>query len=448
MANGQDSQSPITATGMDAPTLDVMAQMASNVVNRMTNKSQEPLLGLQPQLQKPSLPPLYQAAPPQFAQAGKEFESVGARKRADREAIIGNVANAIKSGTDYINAKKQRALSMDIETLLSAQQGMAESQAIGDRAGMEKNAQIINDITRDPKRAKQLEKAFNISLVGGGKNKEQNQALMTGLQEYQKKVQAGDKTALNPIAQRLLATQPQRLQLSPQAQAQAAAIAAGLSPKAGEILAAGSQMMKDFMTAQNDAAKNASAERIAQLRADTVNAHDKMLFDLQLKRNATAKDVALIRERTIKYQSDNMVKNWNNRVKAMRDIAGGKLYTQNLVAQGNEYAKQLTTLAADLRAAQAEYDKMGWKPWGARIIEPSGKLAEELRKRINNDNLQQQFIQQQMELISNQMNVAVKLGLANMQSLGNETPGDIGQPDLGPMLSTEPLPVPDADVPQ
>jgi len=234
MPNG--TSPPIGANSIDLPQLDILAQSASNVVNRMTGGPNEPLLGLQPQVQKPTLPPLYQPPPPQFAQAGKEFESVGARKRADREAIISNIANTIKAGTDYIEAKKQRGLQMDIERLLSAQQGLAESQQIGDQAGIAKNTQIINDIVTDPKKAKQLEKAFNISLVGGGKNQKENQAFSQAWMDYQKKQQAGDRTALSPQAQRLISSQPQRLQLSPQAQAQAAAIAAGLSPKAGEIL--------------------------------------------------------------------------------------------------------------------------------------------------------------------------------------------------------------------
>src|SRR5215831_12178270 len=150
---------------------DILAAAASATQGMIPQ--QGPLTGFMPEAPKVSLPPTFQ--PPELKQASGEFATSGGRKRADRQALIANTVNLVKSGADYIQAQKQRKLSMSIERLISAQEGLSEAQASGDQEAIARNSAIINDITSDPKMIKQLQKAFNIDLFGNGKNKAENQ---------------------------------------------------------------------------------------------------------------------------------------------------------------------------------------------------------------------------------------------------------------------------------
>src|SRR5271157_3120440 len=228
-------------------------------------------------------PPIPRFQPPQIQQPtpGGSYQTTGERKRAEKKALFDGVAGFVKAGSDYLAAKKQRALTMDIGRLMEAQQGMTEAKQILQqdpnnqeaKAALEKNTSIVNDITSDPKKSKQIQKAFNIDLFGGGKNKAENQALMTAWQDFHKKQQAGDKTALNPAAQKLMASQPERLGLDPQAQAQAAAIKAGVIPGADKVLQANVEVFKSYQTAKTSEDRTAVIEKAAQVRADAEKYH-------------------------------------------------------------------------------------------------------------------------------------------------------------------------------
>src|SRR5258708_27781816 len=142
---------------------DILAQAASTTQQMVPQQRELMSFGPQPLTQPPPIPhPNYDALRPQVAQGG--FASSGARKRADKQAMFNNIANMIKTGSDYIEAKKQRNLSMTIERLMSAQEGLQEAKDAGDKEGVTKNTAIINDLTSGPKVAKQLQKAFNIDL--------------------------------------------------------------------------------------------------------------------------------------------------------------------------------------------------------------------------------------------------------------------------------------------
>jgi hypothetical protein len=228
--------------GMSIPDLLSMAASASlpqqggnNPGGGMTTMGPAPL----------AMPtPLPQFKPPdiKYGQAGNEFSTVSGRKRADKEALFHGIASTIKSAGEYIQAKKNRVLQTSIENLMSAQQGIEEAKQLLQqnpndpkaKQAIETNTQIINTIAADPKIHKQLEKAFNIDLFGNGKNKNENKALIDAWKSYGEKQKAGDKSALNPMAQRLMQSQAIRQQLTQAVQQHAAMIAARVSPDANQ----------------------------------------------------------------------------------------------------------------------------------------------------------------------------------------------------------------------
>src|SRR5438552_14892741 len=105
---------------------DILTE-AAGATQQMIPKQQGSLtsFGPQPLVQPPPLPQMQQS-PPQFAKAGNEFQTSGGRKRADRQALFSNIASTVKAGGDYLQAKKQRDLSMTIDRLMSAQEGLQE----------------------------------------------------------------------------------------------------------------------------------------------------------------------------------------------------------------------------------------------------------------------------------------------------------------------------------
>ena len=152
--------------------------------------------------QQPSqIPPMprFQVPPPVQPTPGGSYSSIGEGKRARNQAIVKNINSAVRAGKEYIDANKQRALSMDLERLMSAQQGIQEARQILQqdpnnqeaKAALEKDTGIVNMLTKDPKKAKQFQKALNIDLFGNGKNKTENQAFIQAWDDFNKKQQAG-----------------------------------------------------------------------------------------------------------------------------------------------------------------------------------------------------------------------------------------------------------------
>lgn len=249
---------------------DIISSAASTGMPQQGQQSPMMSIGQAP-LQMPQPMPRFQP-PPQQAPHQGSFATVGERKRADKQELFHSIASLVKSGSDYIQAKKNRALQSNIERLMNAQQGLSEAQQILQqnpndpkaREAVDTNNGIINDIRHDPKVSKQLQKAFNIDLFGEGKNKEENKALIAAWKAFDEKSKT-DKTAQNPIARMM----PQRQQMDPRAQQQAMAIKLGMSPDANAKLQALSQ----------------EANRIATAKT----AHDQMQNDLKIAEMAAGK---------------------------------------------------------------------------------------------------------------------------------------------------------------
>lgn len=346
-------------------TANALAAAASDVQQKMGQQAQG-LTGFGPQpLVQP--PPMVrpQPAAPVFAQPQGSFGSVGERKRADRQAVIGNIANMVKTGADYIQNKKSRALSMDIERLMSAQQGMEEAKAALQqnpndpkaKQALEQNTSIVNDLTSDPKKNKQFQKAFNIDLFGNGKNKQENQALVKAWQDFQQKQQAGDKTALNPAAQRLMQSQPVRQQLDPAAAQQAQAIKMGLIPGADTVLKASVENFKALSAAKTAEERNVALENAAKIRAEAVTKHADKLIDAMTLRVAGQQAVAEINSRTRKYIVDRQTAETDKKIQMLAGIAGGNKYAKELNTQYTGLNNELKANNAANKADQIELDK-------------------------------------------------------------------------------------------
>lgn len=300
-----------------------------------------------PQANQPRPPVQYKPPEGAFQIPQGNFGSTGERKRAERQSLFGSIASLVKSGTDYIQAKKSRALEMDIERLMSAYEGMNEAKASGDKDALAKNQEIINDITKDPKKAKLIAKAFNIDLLGNGKNKAENQALYSAYKGYQEKQQKGE-SGLNPNAQRITGSMPQRSQINPALLAQAQMIKANLIPGAKESMEEAGKNLRAYTSAQTAKDKMAATSKIADdlIKAKKYGA-DKQ-FEASLQRSVTLEDNAKIHaEAQIKVENTRaqaMLEATQKRVDAMakisKDKQGNKIFDEVFKEQ-NEFLKKI-----------------------------------------------------------------------------------------------------------
>src|SRR6266481_3247878 len=264
---------------------DIIAQNATSVQQNIQRQQQDggmTTLGPAPLIQPP--PPVkFQPPQMQRPQAGNEFSTVSGNKRATKQAMFSNIASMIKSGGDYIQAKKTRALQSDIERLMGAQQGLEEARTALQqnpndpraKEAFDTNNGIISDIKHDPKKVKQLEKAFNIDLFGSGKNKQENQALQAAWKTYDEKIKAGDRTAQNPISSMM----PQRQQMSPQAQQQAMAIKLGMQPDANAKLQDLAKTSDRIASIQMEKMREANDLKIAEMAAGKIGGEGVNVVD-------------------------------------------------------------------------------------------------------------------------------------------------------------------------
>ena len=409
---------------------DIMSSAAGLTAQMVPERQGGSLLSFGPQA--PSIPPLptYKAPPIQPAKAGNEFSTESARRSAEMNGIINNVASAIGAGANFIQQKKMRALSMDIERLMSAMSGLQEAKDSGNQEGVEKNTAIINDITSDPKKVKQLQKAFNIDLLGGGKNKAENQALFLAHKNYTQS-KGTDKSALNPIAQRLMASQPWRQQLSPEAQAQAAAIKAGLLPKAGEILKATQENFKSILTAKTSEERDAALEKAAKLRADAEINHGERIVDAANIRSLGQQATAEINARARRYIADSVSKTWDKRLAEMESITklktGDSPIFKNLTSEARTYNDRLKSLVAENTKYAAQL-KQGSGFTGMLFGSSALKGADAtvVRNKMMLNNLEMQKIQQDLDSVTNKMKLMDQMGIINIKELSQSNSGGTG----------------------
>lgn len=386
-------------------------------------------------------PPIPKFQPPQIQMPtpGGSYSSVGERKRANKTALFNGIANMVKSGGDYIQAKKTRDLSMNIQRLMGAQEGIQQAkQALQAnpndpeaKKALEQNASIINDITSDPKKVKQLQKAFNIDLFGDGKNKQENQALVNAWQEYQKKQQGGDKTALNPTAQKFMGQQPITQQLSPEAQAQAAAVKAGLQPNAGELLKAQTEVFKSYQSAQSVDDRSKAMVKAEEIRAKATDARTAALIDNMNKKIFGEQKAAEIRANAQITIANKVSATWDKRIAEIDKVAGmkdvdeqSKTILGTFSKEAQTYNTQMKTLLQDNEKLQAELDKKGTTLFGIKLSAASGADATLIRQKIGYNNLAIQDAQKNLDMVNKKIMNAHGMGLVNLPALAGGSSGD------------------------
>lgn len=441
--------------GLNIP--DILSSAASSSLPQNNGTPAPTSMGPAP-LAMPTPLPRLQTPEAQYGKAGNEFQTAGGRKRADREALMHSVAQTIKAGGDYVQAKKNRQLQSSIERLMSAQQGIEEAKAAMQqnsndskaKEAIATNTAIINDITADPKTNKMLQKAFNIDLFGNGKNKNENKALQDAWKSFGEKQKAGDKSALNPVAQKLMQSQPQRAQMSPELTMQAKMIEAKLIPGADEKLKAAVEQFKSYTTAKTSEERNISAEKIAQERAQSVTYHADKVLDAAIQNKLGREAAADIHSRTEKYKADMNMAVWNKRIGMMTEIATGKNTVQmakitslekiagdknktaqervdaqkelnkikssqgiilSMAKEAGTYNTELARLTKENKDAQTELDKKGSSIFGIKMGAASDADSQILRNKINTNNLAMKGMQGKLGEVQKKMQTLNQMGI-------------------------------------
>lgn len=400
----------------------------------------------------PPPPPRFQQPQLQVPKAGNEFSTVSGNKRATKQALFSGIAQTIKAGGDYIQAKKNRALESDITRLIGAQEGEKEAQEAlkqnpndpEAKKSLATNRAIQNDITSDPKKAKQLEKAFNIDLFGKGKNKNENAALASAMTKWQQDKAAADKTGgaqpLNPIAQRFQQSQPVRQQVNPALTMQAEMIKAGLKPDANSVLKAQSEGAIATLKAQTEDTKNyleaktaedkiAAADKLAHLKADADKYKADKLFDAQLQHGLDAKAVADINQRARKYVADSTAAEWDKRIEIMKGKEGSNTIFKSLSKDADDLNKEYKDLNSKNTNLQKELDKKGSSLWGIKFGAASGPDAANIRNQMQINDFRMQYLKGRLDDVGKKLQTLAQMGLIAPDTSQN-TPNDAPEPDV------------------
>lgn len=311
----------------------------------------EPTTIMAPQTTTPR-PPIQYQQPNLPSGVSGNFQSSGERIRAQKQQLFGSLATIVKSGNDYIQQKKMRGLESDVERLLSAQSGLTEAQTTGDKTAIARNTAIINDIMSDPKKAKMLAKAFNIDLLGGGKNKAENQALFNAWKSFNADQKAGKPTGLNPNAQALLSRMPLRQQINPELAIRAQMVKDKLIPEANKLVEEYGKNVRALQTAQTAADKQKSVEKIAQGLIDAKKyGIDKQMMDDIIKSQGMLQAAnihahAMIQAHTI--DANKAITVMDMHMKELETVAGMNIQGRKDIADKANYQKQLKTAVDSL----------------------------------------------------------------------------------------------------
>lgn len=155
-----------------------------------------PLTTTQTQINAPA--PLVPRSSPVFNYDQREFATGSGNRRVAAQNLFKSMSSIVNNVAKQREEKQTRTLQNDLTRMFGAMEGMQQAQASGDKDAVAHNKQIISDILGDPKKAKQIEKAFDINLLGDQKNPTENKALMRAYAEWQKGGQKGP----NPVAEK------------------------------------------------------------------------------------------------------------------------------------------------------------------------------------------------------------------------------------------------------
>lgn len=436
---------------MEVNVSDLLSMAASGSLAKAGENPNLTTMGPAP-LAMPSPLPQIEKSIPQAMSQQNSFASVGARKRYDRHQVMNQVAQMVKAGSDYIQQKKNRTLENDVTRLLQAQEGITQAKAALQQnpndpeaqKAIRQNTGIINDITSDPKKAKMLQKAFDIDLFGtkGDKNKHEQAALSSAMAKWQQEKQQADKTGqtqpLNPVAQRLMGQQPIIQQLTQQAQQTAAAIKAGLIPDANHQSTESWQNLKSYTEAKTKEDEIVGREKIANdmVRA-RLGGYEKQ-YNAAIARYTSNEKIAeanrLARVKVAQIQAAE----WDKRIDILRKNSSNNPVLKSLYNDANSINTEMKTLVTENTKNQQELDKKGSSLFGIKFSAASGPDAKMLRDKIDINNLRMNTLQHQLD--------EVKLKMRNLNQMGLLAPSpDANTPNDTP-LNTEPITVTDDDM--
>jgi hypothetical protein len=335
--------------------------------------------------------PSYQPRPapvmnaPQVPQG--TFQSIGEAKRANKQAMLNNIATIGNQISQLHNQRQTREMTQLVERIQGATEGKQQAEAMlkqdpnnaDAKAQLQKNSQILQDIGADPKNGKKLQKAFNVDLIGDkGKMTPEYQGLMQAIKNKDKE---GQQKAGAAMMQRFQNQFPSTQQISPQAQVQMALTKAGIVPKAGEQLTSQTDMLKNIINYSKELDTNASREKIAQMLVDQKDrglSNDLIKISMQVNgRQQTAGIIATaaVKRAQIMASASMTDTQWR--------MAGGILEKELQTNTNNKQVGQLKgeydTVNKELKNLQIDINNLSWTD--RKGINDKTQQIQQLRQR-------------------------------------------------------------------
>ena len=319
-----------------------------------------------------NMPTLHTAQAPQIAQApAGGFASTGARKRADKQAMMNNLANLTNQGVQAHHEKQVREMESLATRASGAHEGKQQAEAMlkqdpnnaEAKNQLQRNDQILKDIFSDPKNVKKFEKAYSVKLIGDDKGRAtpEYQGLMQAVKTKDKEGQAN---AGGAMANKFYQQFPSSQQVSPQMQAQAALIKMGVAPAAGEQLKAQTETLKEIVSYSKTLDTNASREKVAGMLVDAKTAQQKNdLIKMSMSVNgkqATAQILATAQVKRAQIMANASMEDTQWRMAGQLLINQLKSNSSNKTLSGlkSEYdttQKELKDLSVEAKAADEKW---------------------------------------------------------------------------------------------
>lgn len=358
------------AASATLPNSQDQQQIAQQLIQRLVQARLGGSGGLTtgPEMSKPMMPLPPQEISPKGVIPQGPFASVGSRKRADTQALFSNISDIVQGAEKKHYEMKVQKLQHDFETMSNAMRGFEEAKASGNQEMMKHNADIINSIVSDPKKSKELAKAFDVNMNPmaneGGKGKKEkpnpaNDALKASFVKDQK-AYANKQTMLSPQAQAMMRQVPQTTQVDPATQLRMQLTEKGVLPKAGEELTFTKDLidiarkMKDKEITLAD--KDKLAEWLIKSSERKLSVQQSGALIRVMTQVAGAKDRMEILERMWTMKADKTLEGIKDRTKAMRDKLGDSAGDKQLVIALKGISDSATANAEEMKVAQKNHD--------------------------------------------------------------------------------------------
>jgi hypothetical protein len=395
------------------PDQNAMHAHVQGLIQSLINSRLGPGGGLTtgPEPAKPNIP-----LPPSHIESGGipqgPFASVGSRQRADKQALFGTVKNIVDKAEDKHYQMKVQKIQHDFETLSTAIKGYNEAQTTGNQEMMKHNADIINQIVMDPKKSKELAKAFDVNMNPMAEDKKKDKpnpaadALKAAFSKDTKDFQSG-QTALAPQAQAMMRQMPQTIQADPKALIMEQLTKSGVIPKGGEQLTFEADLSKIANNAMQHGLDRENKEKIAKMLGESSDRRNSTSIARVLFQVAGAKERAEILADAWKYRADKTLQGVEDRVKALKEKTSGAGDDKAAANAIRSLKAQADTLKVQIAAAAKSHDSAKVK-----------QLQEQLDGLVNSE-----------KVISNA--IAIKMGVD--LDAGQSIPG-LSQEDYGTFL--------------